>query len=508
MFLDVGGQNMKNYVLFIGGTGARIYRSFLHICAAGVMREEEIQVLLLDADSKNKAVEDCQELYRLYQYHRDRLQSEDAQKAQETRAFYCKVHMPFKQVISPVPIGVTYLEDVVGGNIEQKRAMSWFYSKEERKQPLEKGFFAHPNIGCVFFQNFQDKNMQTFLKQVNQEMQQGEDVKIVLVGSVFGGTGASGLPNILKMIHAECNDHRDRLHCCGILVIPYFEVPELEGKKGGDGLVIRSREFSQNTRAALSYYQKHSAFEQIYLVGKKTLDLVNDKYVDGGKEQDNKAHIVEICGALAVKAFLEGEHEGKAWSHIVSKEVVSWRNLEEELNPVADMIRAQVVLKREIYPFIKSVPVEHKFMWRHNRQWFEAYCVGNAENREQMLYMERYTADFLHWIYDVQTKLVSGERQLDRGIELCSALVSEFAGPLGLSTGHQLQKWSGKPMLERFNSLIDTASNMEYLFDKVVLILSCLGLVEPTLAGLGSVGLLIRLFDITGQKKKKRIAAK
>ena len=67
MFLDVGGQNMKNYVLFIGGTGARIYRSFLHICAAGVMREEEIQVLLLDADSKNKAVEDCQELYRLYQ---------------------------------------------------------------------------------------------------------------------------------------------------------------------------------------------------------------------------------------------------------------------------------------------------------------------------------------------------------------------------------------------------------------------------------------------------------
>lgn len=41
---------MKNYVLFIGGTGARVYRSFLHLCAAGVVQSGTITTLLLDAD--------------------------------------------------------------------------------------------------------------------------------------------------------------------------------------------------------------------------------------------------------------------------------------------------------------------------------------------------------------------------------------------------------------------------------------------------------------------------
>lgn len=52
--------------------------------------------------------------------------------------------------------------------------------------------------------------------------------------------------------------------------------------------------------------------------------------------------------------------------------------------------------------------------------------------------------------------------------------------------------------------MIDTAANIEYVFDKIILILSCLGVVKQSLAGLGCFGLLIRLLEIAGQKKAQR----
>lgn len=495
---------MKNYVLFIGGTGARVYRSFLHLCAAGAVQESEVKTMLLDADSSNQAVENCCNLYRSYRFHYDCLKA--ARGVKQTAVFHCNVQMPVEQAISPIPFkqkNVVRLEDVAEENAESKRAMSWFYSKKERKQLLENGFYAHPNIGCVFFQNFQNEYVQQFLDEVCQNLESGEDVNVVLVGSVFGGTGASGLPSMLKMIQSKCGDNSS-LHCCGVLVMPYFEVPEPAQSKDQKGLVIQSKEFYRNTRAALEYYMDHGAFERIYLVGKETLDQVNIKYANGGAAQDNKAHIVEIFAAAAVKDFLEVDRDEKIWSHIISEESVSWMSLGKDLYPIADMLRAQVVLKGKIYPFVRSIPPKSQPLWRHNNQWFTVYDAGAGENRERMKEMERYSMDFLRWLYDVQSEYGLKGRLPASRVELCGALVADFAGTLGLTNVRQESEAESQPMLNRFNDLIDTASNIEYVFDKLVLILSSLGVVQPALAGLGCVGLFIRLCDIAGQKKKRR----
>ena len=34
------------YIFFIGGSGARAYKAFLHACAAGIIHEDKVEVIL------------------------------------------------------------------------------------------------------------------------------------------------------------------------------------------------------------------------------------------------------------------------------------------------------------------------------------------------------------------------------------------------------------------------------------------------------------------------------
>lgn len=496
---------MSNYVLFIGGTGARVYRSFLHICAAGAVREKEINVMLLDADSTNQAAEVCCNLYQLYKYHYERLPkpSADADANQRNSAFFCDIRMPDIRAISPVQDEVSCLEHVAKEDETRIRAMSWFYSQKERQQELKNGFYAHPNIGCVFYQDFKDGAMQQFLRNIREELKAGkEEVRVVLVGSVFGGTGASGLPSIMKLIHANCGEHREKLHCCGILVTPYFEVPVPDDEERQRNLVINSNEFYRNTRAALEYYKEHGTFERTYLVGKDKLDQVSRKYISGGPDQNNKSHIVEICAAIAVKDSFEDQRAPGIWSHMIHGNPETWITLGRELYPVADMIRMQVVLKGSIYPYIKEMP-RKKSLWRPRNQWYKVYSIS-SESGENISHLEQYTNDFLNWIYDVQTEYGADMRIPNGSVQLCETLVTEFEGCLRLGNAEKSSKKEQRFAMEQFNNLIDTAANIEYVFDKIILILSCLGVVKPELAGLGCFGLLVKLFEIAGQKKERR----
>lgn len=492
---------MSNYVLFIGGTGARVYRSFLHICAAGAVKEKEVKVLLLDADTTNQATKVCRDLYQLYQYHHRELQDANTYSIKNPSVFHCDIHMPSINAISPVQDEVSCLEHIAKEDETQIRAMSWFYSQKERKQDLKNGFYAHPNIGCVFFQDFKDSIMQQFLKDIKDDLKTEEVVRVVLVGSVFGGTGASGLPSIMKLINANCGEYREKLHCCGVLIMPYFEVPVPDDEEGRRNLVINSNNFYRNTRIALKYYKEHGTFKRMYLVGKDTLDQVSLKYISGGPNQDNKSHIVEICAAMAVRDSLEGECTPGTWSHIIHEESVTWITLGRELYPVADMIRMQVVLKGSIYPYIEEMP-HHRRLWHPCNQWYKVYRAS-SESVDNLMRMELYTNDFLNWIYDIQTGYGANMRVLDGGVQLCGALVTEFERSLGLGNAESTPQKEQRSAMEWFNNLIDTAAGIEYVFDKVVLILSCLGVVSPSLAELGCFGLLIRLFEIVGQKNER-----
>ena len=532
------------YIFFIGGSGARAYRAFLHSCAAGVVRESEVRVMLLDADTKNAACAECEELYKLYSAQYEMFQNMAQSRRRQgvtTPAFQCKVVMYHGKVVSPVETNNRWLSHLVPGNhMDGRRALEWFYDETERNQDLFNGFYAHPNIGCLFFQNFDGDGTQSSkivndlfkgcLNDIENDLRNG-DVEIVIVGSLFGGTGAAGIPTVLKMIQNHCQNKGgdlSRLHFGGVLLAPYFKVPAREDNEGGNNIPIDSDTFLSTTRAALYYYQFQDVFQHIYLIGKEDADLISPLYRDGGREQNNKAHIVELMTVAAAKDFLgNGPLRQNAFDRVSvlmlqspngpredsnQKNRLDWSSecLGRDFWGLADMLRTQMLLETEIYPYSEGKERGKKGTY----QWYKAYDIRkyDLENYDDDLTkMRRYTEDFLEWMYDLQHRYAdSGDERLERdeGVALCGPTLDEVIELIERRNDSSVTEKEQRHIrealenvLSKFNTTVDTAQNVIYVTSKAFEIFSFLGIVPQPIASLGLAGLFKRLFDLASAKK-------
>lgn len=504
-----------NYIFFIGGSGARAYKAFLHACAAGIIRADEAKVILLDADSQNAACKASCKLFDIYKRHRSMLC--DTQFT--SPAFHCDVQMYWNKPVSPIAANITHLEQITGG-IEtdtRKRILKWFYSEEERIQDLENGFYAHPNIGCIFFQNFgSNQSLDRCINNIVSDLSTTRNTRIVIVGSVFGGTGAAGIPSILKMIEERCkeaNISRPTLPIGAVLITPYFKVTKKEKSKTSN-IIIDSDDFFGNTRTALDYYRFISnKFEKIYLVGQKNLDLVNPDYADGGEKQDNKPHIVEVFAATAIKDFLAGgSGETKFVGSLLDrdgKQNITWESLGPDFYNLVDMVRTQTILETAIYPYISEKM--HPFARYGNGlyQWYKIYNIDSAVNQQGLEKMRQYSEAFLEWMYLLQYKYAEPQDGLcaDKGIILFSPKLlaslhhrigSRSISDTGESPEHEKRGW--RKYQEDFNNLVETAEKIEFVAEKIIVILSSLGVVPSSLAKLGIAGLFMKLFSLAQHK--------
>ena len=418
---------MKHYVFFIGGTGARVLTSFLHICASGMVRmDDTVRLMMLDADTENGACRNAMGLYRIYHTNYTRFHSPEITKAlgkDTSQAFYTDLELP-DNVVTPVNTKTATL-DLATADRGGKKALEWFYTKEEREQNLSRGFYAHPNIGCIYFQDL-DKKLSDYTRQIRDAVSKGEDTRVVIVGSMFGGTGAAGTPSVLKLIQRACLDGgltkeqiRQRLHFCGVLVTPYFKVVDVLDKKdsfGGGNIHINSNTFFNNTQAALNYYGFRFAedFENIYLVGQNGLQLVNSDYVDGGREQENKPHVVELIAAMSVKNFLQQTERGdgalQVYSQILDveakKPIFGWDTLDPDLGYVADMLRTQALLK------VTFGPYADKPRGLGRPTWYQAFRMNQAGRKEELSFLMQYTDYFSELV--VQHSIPTHRRRAQR----------------------------------------------------------------------------------------------
>ena len=373
---------MENYIFFIGGTGARVLRSFLHLCASGaVWIDSKITAIMLDVDSENYACTEAKELYDIYRENYSKLNRprvQDVLKGTVSSAFRPYLEMPSggAYVINPITEANSTLDLVASGS---RRALEWFYTEEERNQPLKHGFFAHPNIGCLFFEGARSALL-PYVNNIAASLNSDRDVRIAIVRSMFGGTGAAGIPMILRIIQDECrslvssDDKMKRLHFGGIFVTPYFKFKDPSSATGN--LHIHHNVFFGNTRSALEYYDWNykEKFERIYLVGQDILQLVspNGEYVDGGNRQRNKPHVVELIAAMGVRHFLLDVSEflgsmniyemilkSKDRSPKDKQAIFGWNTLEPELSAIGDMLRTQTLMRMAIAPRVSGELAEN-----------------------------------------------------------------------------------------------------------------------------------------------------
>lgn len=303
----------KLYVFGIGGTGSRVLRALTMLLASGVECEADTIVpIIIDPDQSAADLTRTVNLMRSYQNVRKKL---DFSKNVENRFFLTEL---LEQVNAyKLPLNSSTHNDKFKDYIrlesmsdENKALIRMLFSGKNLESNMKVGFKGNPNIGSVVLNQFQDSDE---FQQFAAGFQQGD--RVFIISSIFGGTGASGFPLLLKTLRTDKrmpnNGVINDAVIGAVTVLPYFSV------KPSDESEIDSTTFVSKAKSALSYYERNisdtNAIDYLYYVA----DDVNNTYdnCEGGDKHENMAHMVELWAALAIIDFAQKHDKSNPTQH-------------------------------------------------------------------------------------------------------------------------------------------------------------------------------------------------
>lgn len=300
----------KLYIFGIGGTGSRVLKSLTMLMATGVKVEDnagnpyEIVPIVIDPDH---AAADLTRTVKLMQDYVKIQNAISHNNCNKNNFFGMKINMDIIQsVCMPLEntldidfkeyIGLQNMKDVNNKPNANYALASILFSEKNLDAKMDVGFKGNPNIGTVVLNQFtRTAEWDNFIASFAQ------DDKIFIISSIFGGTGASGFPLLLKNIRAVddnksgCANVKNSI-IGAVTVMPYFDVKPNEDSE------IDSSTFISKTKAALSYYERNvNEVNALYYIG----DRISKQYEnsEGGSTQQNSAHFIELAAALAIVDF-------------------------------------------------------------------------------------------------------------------------------------------------------------------------------------------------------------
>lgn len=219
---------MKRYVLFVGGGGARAAEALLVAASAGVLRADMLHVLLADAD--NRGLRSADMLRAKYADY-DRMQV--ALSQMEASADLAPFHtlLNFSSWPERLPGGGNTLADWTAEDETDALLCQALFSREEAQMNLRNGFQGRRQLGqTVFAGLLQDSRgdaadaLNRLVADMNVAIAAGEEVRVVLCGSVTGGTGAAGLPLLARHVR-EMTDGKARIGAVLLAATGDYEDP-------------------------------------------------------------------------------------------------------------------------------------------------------------------------------------------------------------------------------------------------------------------------------------------
>jgi len=319
---------MSKLLITIGGSGSRAATAAMYTMAAGLMEGHgNIDVMRVDKDTTNGTTATFDITLAGYNAFAQALGDDTdgrglakynvARSPWTLESILSQGESDSLQRLYPDPSDVALLD--------------LLYDSEEQSKPLTDGFERHPNIGALLFERI--KEDPKFISAINNALQNAESggiAEIFVIGSIFGGTGASMFSNIMAFIRDKAKKKgkgvNSKVVLGGMLLLPYFQVPRLsreemsERRKRGE-YIITDEDFIMASQKALGYYHSidnllrsasnrdDAIFDALYLAGYSPRCLTVRKgsvtYAKGGSRQKSDCTLIDLFAASAMCHFFD-----------------------------------------------------------------------------------------------------------------------------------------------------------------------------------------------------------
>ena len=299
------------YLFAVGGTGSRILEALVYLLAGGAdMNGFDINPVIIDPHVKNAGLQRVLGALGKYEKFRNKLFPNNNNDI-NIKYFKTKINPHISITLNDDnKLTNQNFKDFIGySNLNNKKIkylVETLYPDEHLDLDMSAGFIGNPNIGSAVFANLKDNP--SFVDLLNT-MHTDKGNRIMILSSIFGGTGAAGFPTICKIIRNYQDNGGNKpledIPIGAVSVLPYFKIDT----KNNPNAQINSNEFISKTNHALHYYNDFFNSGKnaniIYYVGDDQNIMDNNVAVTSSDTgmQDNKSHFVEWVGATAILKF-------------------------------------------------------------------------------------------------------------------------------------------------------------------------------------------------------------
>lgn len=316
---------MNYYIIAAGGTGAMCVRSFIYLAAAGCAKDADIyHILLIDKDKESDAVTACENLLEEYNVMYDQLRSQNYSFPRITLHkwnFTQQIIDEYQKNTgkTAADLSTLTLKKLLNPDDDPNiaRMLDTMYSQAEQETDLKNGFYGHPNIGAPVFDYVRDRFLapetNEFMSGLRGDLAGGKTY-VYLFGSLFGGTGATVIPNVVLALRSITDNGgkflgKTNLILGGAMLMPYFKLPQMkpDSLDALEKLVPTDTKFADQTREALDYYETSNLLKEMMnltLIGSSQLDVTSEIFARGGVQAQH-FHMVLMLAAVAANRFFD-----------------------------------------------------------------------------------------------------------------------------------------------------------------------------------------------------------
>ena len=395
----------KLYIFGIGGTGSRVLRSFTMMLAAGVkIGADEVVPIIIDPDAANADLSRTVALMNNYRSIRKHLSFPKESK----NTFFRK---EINQTLINYTLQINDTDNKTFQSFIGLPSMSrtnqamcrMLFSEKNLSSNMDIGFKGNPNIGSVVLNQIINSNdFETFANS----FEQGD--KIFIISSIFGGTGASGFPLLLKTLRTGSNfpnnDIINKSEIGAVTILPYFK---LKVNKNSE---IDSSTFISKTKSALSYYEnnigKNNQINALYYLADDMTNTYENH--EGGTSQINDAHLIEFLAASAIVDFSNKEHLGTTHKELGMKDTtgdITFNSFHEDLMRTLRLPFTQFVLManclKNQYDYVTSTRLQ-----ANNKSSFVEHGLYDSQF---FSYLKKFTESYREWLNEMK----DNKRSLD-----------------------------------------------------------------------------------------------